>query len=76
MVTKRHPDIVESMMMHLEVGGVPCLQAGLAVPSWAELSMSPPPTEEEPEPNQPLHSWQQKATRQLERFVSDVVWPA
>ena len=35
-----------------------------------------PSTEEEPEPNQPRHSWQQKATRQLEtRFVSDVVWP-
>ena len=73
--------------MHLEVGGVPCFQtarecrelaeeAGLAVPSWAELSLPPPFAEEEPEPNQPWHSWQQKATRQLEtKFVSDVMWP-
>ena len=51
-------------------------EAGLALPSWTELSHSPPPAEAEPEPNQPRHSWQQKATRQLEtRFVSDVVWP-
>ena len=87
MVRKRHPVIAESMIRHLEVGGVPCFQAarqcrevvaaaGFAVPSWAELSFSPPPAEAEPEPNQPRHSWQQKATRQLEtRFVSDVVWP-
>ena len=87
MVRKRHPIIAESMIRHLEVGGVPCFQAarhcrevveeaGLVLPSWTELSLSPPPAEAEPEPNQPQHSWQQKATRQLEtRFVSDVVWP-
>ena len=87
MVRKRHSFIAESMIMHLEVGGVPCFQAvrerrelveeaWLAVPSWAELSLSPLLAEEEPEPNQPRHSWQRKATRQSEtRFVSDVVWP-
>ena len=62
--------------MHLEVGGVPCFQAvwerrelveeaWLAVPSWAELSLSPPLAEEEPEPNQPRHSWQRKATQTI-----------
>ena len=87
MVRKRHPIIAELMIRHLEVGGVPCFQAarqcrevveeaGLVLPSWTELSHSPPPAEAEPEPNQPKYSWQQKATRQLEtRFVSDVVWP-
>ena len=51
MVRKRHPNI-KSMIMHLEVGGVPGLRAarecrelvdkaGLAMPSWAELSVSP-----------------------------------
>ena len=31
---------------------------------------------EEPEPNQPRHGWQQRATRQLEmKFLSDMVWP-
>ena len=74
MVRKRHPIIAESMIRHLEVGGVPCFQAarqcrevveeaGLVLPSWTELSLSPPPAEAEPEPNQPEHSWQQKATR-------------
>ena len=86
MVRKRHPIIAESMIRHLEVGGVPCFQAarqcrevvdeaGLVLPSWTELSHSPPPAEAEPEPNLPQHRWQQKATRQLEtRFVSDVAW--
>ena len=80
MVRKRHSIIAESMIRHLEVGGVPCFQAArqcrevveeasLVLPSWTELSHSLP--EAEPEPNQPQHSWQQKATRQLEtRFVT------
>ena len=56
MVRKRHPVIAESMIRHLEVGVVPCFQAawqcketveeaGLALPSWTELSHSPPPAE-------------------------------
>ena len=81
------PHLAEWMIRHLEVGGVPCFlaarqcrevveEAGLVLPSWTELSHSSPPAEAEPEPNQPQHSWQQKATTQLEtRFVSDVVWP-
>ena len=81
-VRKRHPVMADSMMRHLEVGGVLCFQArqcrevveeaGLALPSWVELSLSPSLAEES-EPNQPRHSWQQNATRQLEtRIVSDV----
>ena len=49
-------------------------EAGLEVPSWTELSVSPPQVEEEPEPNQPRQGW--KATKQLEiQSMSDVVWP-
>ena len=62
-VRKRHPVIAESMIRRLEVGGVPHFQAARQC-------------REVVEPNQPRHSWQQKATRQLETiFVSDVVWP-
>ena len=59
MVRKRHPIIAESMIRHLEVGGVPCFQAarqcrevvevaGLVLPSWTELSHSLLPAEAEP----------------------------
>ena len=75
------------MIRHLEEGTAQCFQAvrecrelveeaGLEVPSWTELSVSPPRVEEEPEPNLPRQGWQQKATKQLEiQFMSDVVWP-
>ena len=46
------------------------------MPSWTELSLTPPEGLEDPEPNQPRHGWQQKATRQLEEgFCTRVVWP-
>ena len=87
MVRQRHSLIAETMIGHVEEGTAPCFQAvrecrelveeaGLEVPSWTELSVSPPRLEEEPEPNQPRQGWQQKATKQLEiKFLSNVVWP-
>ena len=87
MVRDRHPFIAELMIRHLEEGTAPCFQAvrqckdswtaaGLVVPSWTELSLTPPEGLEDPEPNQPRHGWQQKATRQLEEgFCTHVVWP-
>ena len=75
------------MIRHLEEGTAPCFQAvrqckdsltaaGLVVPSWTELSLTPPEGLEDPEPNQPRHGWQQQATRKLEEgFSTNVVWP-
>ena len=52
------------------------MDAGFDVPSWDELSVALPTLQEDPEPNQPKASWQQKATRKLEvRFIRDEVWP-
>ena len=46
------------------------------MPSWTELSESPPVVNEESEHNQPKVGWQQKATRQTEhKFIRDEVWP-
>ena len=85
MVRQRHPVVAETMIWHLEQGAAPCFQAvresrelvgeaGLTVPSWTELSLTRPQLEEEPDPNQPKHGWQQKATRELEtKFSRDVV---
>ena len=87
MVRDRHPLIAELMVKHLEEGTAPYFQAvrqfkdsvtaaGLVVPSWTELSLTPPEDLEDPEPNQPRHGWQQKATRQLEEgFSTHVVCP-
>ena len=87
MVRQRHTLIAETTIRHLEEGTALCFQAvrecrelveeaGLEVPSWTELSVSPLRVEEEPEPNQPRQGWQQKATKQLEiQFLFDVVWP-
>ena len=84
---ERHLLIAELMIRHLEEGTAPCFQAvrqckdsvtaaGLVVPSWTELSLTPPEDLEDPEPNQPRHGWQQKVTRQLEEgFSNHVVWP-
>ena len=68
MVRQRHLLIAETMIRHLEEGTAPCFQAvwecrelveeaGLEVPSWTELSVSPPRFEEEPEPNLPRQGW-------------------
>ena len=71
MVRQRHPVVVETMIRHSEFGTALCFQVvrecrelveevGLTVPSWIELSVTRPQLEEEPEPNQPRHGWQQK----------------
>ena len=62
MVRDRHPFIAELMIRHLEEGIATCFQAvhqckdsltaaGLVVPSWTELSLTPPEGLEDPEPN-------------------------
>ena len=87
MIRQRHPLIAEFIVAGLADGPVPCFQAvrecqrslvavGFEMPSWVELSDSPPTREEDPEPNQPKFGWQQKATRMLEKnFIDEVVWP-
>ena len=73
MVRQRHPDIAEFMMTNLADGAGPCfvsvrgcqqslVEAGLEMPSWAELSESLV-LEENSEPNQPKVGWQRKAVR-------------
>ena len=81
------PDIAETMIAQLEVGTVTCFEgvqrcrrlvedAGLEVPSWRELAETPAARVEDPEPGQPKHGWQQKATRMVEQsFVHTRVWP-
>ena len=98
MVRQRHPDIAEFMMTNLADGAGPCfvsvrgcqqslVEAGLEMPSWAELSESPLVLEENSEPNQPKVGWQRKAVRQVEvhprswptsttRFVEIPTWAA
>ena len=87
MVRQRHPDIAEFMMRNLADGAGPCfvlvrrcqqslVEAGLEMPSWAELSESPLVLEENSEPNQPKVGWQRKAVRQVEqKFIHEEVWP-
>ena len=87
MIRQRHPLIAEFIVAGLADGPVPCFQAvrecqrslaavGFEMPSWVELSDSPPTREEDPEPNQPKFGWQQKATRMLEKnFTDEVEWP-
>ena len=73
----RCPIIAESMIRHLEVGGVPCFQAarqcrevveeaGLVLPSWMELSHSPT-YHNTAGSRKPPDNWT--------KFVFDVVWP-
>ena len=74
MIRQRHPFIAEFIVAGLADGPVPCFKAvrecqrslaavGFEMPSWVELSDSPPTREEDPEPNQPKFGWQQKARR-------------
>ena len=83
MVRQRHPDVAEFMMTNLADGASPCFvsvrgcqqslgEAGLEMPSWAELSESPLVLEENSEPNQPNVGWQRKAVHQVEqKFIHE-----
>ena len=80
-----HPPTAELMIRHLEDGTAPCFQAvrqcrdsvtaaGLVVPCWTELSLTPPEDLEEAEPNQPRHGWQQESHPDSWRQDSPPVW--
>ena len=87
MVRKRHPAIAERWIQGFVDGGVPCfdavrtcqqrlVDAGLEMPTWMELSESPPVLDADPEPSQPKVGWQQSAVRQTEhKFVHEEVLP-
>ena len=87
MVRRTHPVLPEMWIHGFVHGDAPCFlavrscqqelaDANLEMPSWTELSESPPVVNEESEPNQPKVGWQQKATRQTEhKFIRDEVWP-
>ena len=86
MVRRRHPAIAERWIQGVE-DVTPCFRAvrtcqqrlvdaGLEIPTWTELSESPPVLVSDPEPNQPKVGWQQTATRQTEhKFIQEDVLP-
>ena len=77
MVRDRHPIVADVIMRGIDHHPALCfdavrtcehalVEAGLEIPSWREMSESPPAREAHPEPNGPKFGWQHRANMSLE----------